>query len=230
MQKDRTDIAAQIQNAGAFFKRKAARQRALHAALAEATEHALTDPLTGLPNRRYLDDVFNRKRAELRRHPERQHHALVVLDGDGFKKINDTYGHNIGDQMIKHMASALKTSLRDDDFLARIGGDEFAIILSEVGTKEKAQEIVVKLQERLEDKHPFSIDSGSGQQITIPLKISMGVVLFPVPAETENFTMTFKKADAALYVNKQERKRGDGVVSRAKYLLKQQLIRFANTL
>jgi len=203
----------------------------LIAAFAEATQHALTDVLTGLPNRRYLEDVFQLKSAELHRHPERESHALVVLDGDGFKKINDTYGHNIGDEMIKHMAIALKACLREDDFLARIGGDEFAIILSEVGNIEKAQKIVRKLQERLEEKHPFKIDLGSEQQITVLLKISMGAALFPVPADQDaHFTTVFKQADLALYVNKQVRKQGDGLVSRGKYALKNALLRIAHSL
>ena len=103
-----------------------ARNSELEAAKARIEFNALHDSLTGLPNRRYLDDVLDR-------HPRYFDHAgervgLLHIDLDRFKQINDTLGHAAGDAMLVHAAAVLKANLRSDDFVARVGGDEFVVI------------------------------------------------------------------------------------------------------
>ena len=117
---------------------------------ARATEDALTDTLTNLPNRRHLDQ---RIAAEIER-SQRYHHkfALLMIDLDGFKGINDTFGHAIGDSVLKQVAAALRRTLRASDFLARYGGDEFSIILPETG-RERALMVAEKLRLALTSTH-----------------------------------------------------------------------------
>ena len=110
---------------------------------ARATEDAITDTLTNLPNRRHLDQ---RIEAEIER-SQRYHHkfSLLMIDLDGFKGINDTFGHSIGDSVLKQVAVALRRALRASDFLARYGGDEFSIILPETGLQ-RAMMVAEKLR------------------------------------------------------------------------------------
>jgi diguanylate cyclase (GGDEF)-like protein/PAS domain S-box-containing protein len=103
-----------------------ARNAELESAKAHIEHNALHDSLTGLPNRRYLDDI-------LRRHAQRcalngRQLALLHIDLDRFKQINDTLGHAAGDAMLIHASEVLKANIRDDDFVARIGGDEFVVV------------------------------------------------------------------------------------------------------
>ncbi|HAE58408.1 MAG TPA: hypothetical protein DCG54_02585, partial [Anaerolineae bacterium] len=108
-----------------------------------ATEEALTDILTDLPNRRHLDQ---RIKDEIERASRYEHtFALLMIDLDGFKAINDTFGHPIGDSVLKQVAVALRRTLRASDFLARYGGDEFSIILPETGL-ERAMHVAEKLR------------------------------------------------------------------------------------
>ena len=102
-----------------------ARNTELEQARAQMEHNSLHDSLTGLPNRRYLDRVLLAKRTEIGM-PQ----ALLHVDLDRFKQINDTLGHAAGDAMLAHAADILKGSIRKDDFLARTGGDEFVIVLT----------------------------------------------------------------------------------------------------
>jgi diguanylate cyclase (GGDEF)-like protein/PAS domain S-box-containing protein len=108
-----------------------ARNAELEAAKARIEHNALHDSLTGLPNRRYLDDI-------LRRHAQRcalngRQLALLHIDLDRFKQINDTLGHAAGDAMLIHASEVLKSNIRADDFVARIGGDEFVVVCTADG-------------------------------------------------------------------------------------------------
>lgn len=110
---------------------------------ARATEDALTDTLTNLPNRRHLDQRID---AEIERSQRYNHKfSLLMIDLDGFKGINDTFGHSIGDSVLKQVAAALRRALRSSDFLARYGGDEFSIILPETGLQ-RAMMVAEKLR------------------------------------------------------------------------------------
>ena len=113
-----------------FAERASAILRSAHV-YARATEEALTDILTELPNRRHLDQ---RIQEEIERASRYGHtFAVLMIDLDGFKGINDTFGHPIGDSVLKQVSAALRRTLRASDFLARYGGDEFSIILPETG-------------------------------------------------------------------------------------------------
>jgi diguanylate cyclase (GGDEF)-like protein/PAS domain S-box-containing protein len=109
-----------------------ARNAELESAKARIEHNALHDSLTGLPNRRYLDDI-------LRRHAQRcalngRQLALLHIDLDRFKQINDTLGHAAGDAMLIHASEVLKGNIRNDDFVARIGGDEFVVVCTGDGS------------------------------------------------------------------------------------------------
>jgi diguanylate cyclase (GGDEF)-like protein len=97
---------------------------------AEAESHALTDPLTGLPNARSLVLRFDEEAARARR-TERTF-QVVMLDLDEFKNVNDTYGHKVGDKMLREVAMIVQRQLREYDFLARYAGDEFVALVQEV--------------------------------------------------------------------------------------------------
>ena len=138
---------------------------------ARATEEALTDILTGLPNRRHLDQ---RIRDEIERANRYGHtFALLMIDLDGFKGINDTFGHPIGDSVLKQVSESLRHSLRSSDFLARYGGDEFCIILPETGL-ERALSVAEKLRMGL-----TSTRLHLPQENQRYLSGCMGVAIFP---------------------------------------------------
>ncbi len=111
------------------------------------SRQAFTDALTGLPNRRAFDD---RLESETRRSSRYQHpFTLMMLDLDGFKGVNDVHGHPAGDEVLQQVAARLRQSLRDTDFFARYGGDEFAVILPETD-RETATNMAGRLKEVLE--------------------------------------------------------------------------------
>jgi diguanylate cyclase (GGDEF)-like protein len=97
---------------------------------AEAESNALTDPLTSLPNARYLSLRFEEEAARARR--TGRPFQVLMLDLDGFKGVNDTFGHKVGDRMLREMARIINAQLRDYDFLARYAGDEFVAIVQEL--------------------------------------------------------------------------------------------------
>jgi diguanylate cyclase (GGDEF)-like protein len=151
-------------------------------------ELALHDPLTGLPNRRLLEDRI----ATAVQHAARQQRraAVMYLDLDGFKAVNDTHGHAYGDEILKQVAQRLVHSSRKEDTVARIGGDEFVIVLGEVGTLADAQEPAGKLIEVV--AQPYQVNG-----LTLQLSTSLGIALYPDDATTVDNLMHV--ADAALY-------------------------------
>ena len=92
---------------------------------------AIRDPLTGLLNRGFFDTLFNSEVERAKRY--KQHLAVVMLDADHFKRINDTHGHMMGDTVLKVLADMLRANLRESDFVVRYGGEEFVILLHEIG-------------------------------------------------------------------------------------------------
>jgi diguanylate cyclase (GGDEF)-like protein len=140
----------------------AALERADSFRAAEAS--AATDPLTGLPNRRYFDE-FSALMAGRRRVGDAV--AVLMIDIDKFKSLNDTYGHPVGDQVLKAVATAITTAVRDQDVPARIGGEEFAVLLRNPGP-DVAIEIGERVRQAVRD-----LDLGS---IGVPgVSVSVGV-------------------------------------------------------
>ncbi|MEW6036637.1 MAG: EAL domain-containing protein [Pseudomonadota bacterium] len=151
------------------------------------------DQLTGLPNRLLLNDRL--KRACLRGQRGGYRVALLFIDLDRFKLVNDTLGHVAGDQLLQGVAGRFAACVRKVDTVARLGGDEFTVLLEPVQGQDEALAVASKLVQSLE--RPFQIQS---QQITAAA--SIGVVLFPEHDTTAEGLM--RKADAAMYHAKRE--------------------------
>jgi diguanylate cyclase (GGDEF)-like protein len=158
----------------------------LHAAV---NQQARSDVLTNLPNRRALDERLSEEIARSGR--SGNPFSLVMLDLDGFKAINDTYGHEVGDQVLRQIASVLANSLRSTDFLARYGGDEMALVLPDTDLP-WAEHVARKLQETLQS---LGIPLPGGE--TASLTFSGGIALFPAHADTA--ASLLRAADEALY-------------------------------
>jgi diguanylate cyclase (GGDEF)-like protein len=156
-------------------------------------ELALHDALTGLPNRRLLEDRIE----TTLQHANRHHHkaAIMYLDLDGFKGINDTYGHAYGDEILKMVAQRLVTNSRKEDTVARLGGDEFMIVMGDIHSLHDALGPAAKLVEAVSD--PYFIND-----LTLRLSTSIGISLYPDDAESVEALISI--ADYALY----EAKRG----------------------
>lgn len=155
-------------------------------------QQALTDPLTGLPNRRAFDQRLTQ---ESRRSARYQHpFVLLMMDLDHFKEINDHFGHLAGDSALKQIAELLNGHLRDTDFLARYGGDEFAFILPETG-EEGAQSLINQLNETLRNNLFFL---SQGQVCT--LSGCFGIAVFPNHASSHEELIGL--ADQRLYAAK----------------------------
>lgn len=130
-----------------------ARYRELEAAKAHIEHSALHDFLTGLPNRRYLDAELTQRAARAVIGLEGM--AILHLDLDRFKQINDTLGHLAGDHMLQHTAKVLSEAIAPDDFIARIGGDEFVILSGHGGTNEKLDDLAERIIRRMREPVSF---------------------------------------------------------------------------
>jgi diguanylate cyclase (GGDEF)-like protein len=165
------------------------RDVALRKAVQDLQEQAVTDPLTGLYNRRYLREALSRElmRAKRKNSPL----AVVMVDADHFKRINDTLGHEAGDMVLKELGALFKRSIRGSDIACRYGGEEFALLLPDAsldGAERKAEDIrmaVKRLDIRVQDKPVGALSA------------SFGVALFPQHADEADALLT--KADEALY-------------------------------
>ena len=148
----------------------------------------LHDPLTGLPNRMLFLDRLHLELAETRRNHKML--AVMFLDLDNFKNINDTLGHSIGDKLLKEVASRLKTCIRETDTIARIGGDEFNILLADISHTEDAVPIAKKIMSLF--KGPFEIDN---QELYVTASIGISIC----PNDGENAEALLKNSDIAMY-------------------------------
>ena len=155
-------------------------------------EHqALHDPLTGLPNRTCL---FRKMRESIRLSANgREKFALLLLDLNRFKEINDTLGHNIGDVLLGQIANRLKAPLRRTDTIARLGGDEFAIVLQPAPDRTAVDSIAERLQRSLDA--PFQYNG-----MSLDVGASIGVSFFP--DDSGDATELLQKADVAMYAAK----------------------------
>lgn len=154
------------------------------------------DPLTGLPNRRLLLGHLNNELARARRHSH--YGALLFLDLDNFKLINDSLGHSVGDELLKVVANRINENIRQEDIAARMGGDEFVIIITELETSiGLASYDVKKFAEKL--KQSLSAPCQINER-EIHITPSVGIAIFPGTAEDPGEIL--KQADAAMYRSK----------------------------
>lgn len=149
---------------------------------------ALNDPLTGLANRRLLDDRMSMSIIHARRNQSFM--AVLYLDLDGFKQINDTLGHGAGDALLKMVAERLVEAVREEDTVARLGGDEFIIALWHVSDTNDAATVALKIIDSI--SRPYVIE-GHAASITI----SAGIGIYP--AHGKDAETLVKSADMALY-------------------------------
>ncbi len=152
---------------------------------------ALYDALTDLPNRILLNEKLNSAIAKTKRNKSLM--AFMFLDIDHFKKINDTYGHDVGDELLKNFAKRLKNAIRQVDTAARLSGDEFAVLVEDVPSREDVVAIAEKILEKIREK--FKLKS---QQLDVTT--SIGIALHN--GENLSATQLIKKADEALYQSK----------------------------
>jgi diguanylate cyclase (GGDEF)-like protein len=160
------------------------------------TEHlALHDALTGLPNRRLLEDRL----ANMLERAERNHTraAILVVDLDGFKQINDTHGHAVGDEFLREVALRLGKVVRRADTLARSGGDEFTVLVSDILQPNGAQILAQKLQMELD--RPIAV-----RQLQLCVSGSIGVAVYPEDGQTAD--VLWARSDADMYRAKRHSK------------------------
>ncbi|HEX7535781.1 MAG TPA: EAL domain-containing protein [Dermatophilaceae bacterium] len=165
--------------------------RALRQNAATHEYESLHDPLTGLPNR----ELF-RRRAEhaLERARRGEEGALVLIDLDHFKEVNDTLGHHAGDELLQIVGRRLRGSLRTDDTVARLGGDEFAMVLPRGGGREETMALLYRIRHELAEE--VILDG-----VPVSVEASFGVCFYPDSAETVEELL--RHADAAMYLGKQ---------------------------
>ena len=168
--------------------------------LAERLAYQAThDPVCGVPNRWALMSLLQQSLATSRRNGHTV--ALVFLDLDDFKPINDRYGHQVGDELLRTFAKRLQETVREADLIARLGGDEFVVVATELGAHEP-QEAVEALMERIATVVASPFDTGQGE---VRIGISAGVAYFPFDADDADSLL--READAALYQAKAHKHR-----------------------
>lgn len=170
-------------------------QAQLATTLKEVQELANRDPLTGLPNLRLLRERFFQTLSLAKRKGWKA--AILFIDIDEFKEVNDIYGHMVGDMILKMIAQRLLKNARESDTVARIGGDEFLIILTEVNDTTAVALVADRILQQLTT--PFDL---AGQEIKIGG--SIGIAMYPVHGD--NIQLLIKKADKAMYTAKNQGK------------------------
>ncbi len=153
---------------------------------------ATHDVLTGLPNRMMFIELLDRALQSSRRSQRR--FAVMFIDLDGFKRVNDTLGHAAGDELLRELARRFRSELRDSDVVARLGGDEFIVLLPEAGTLEQVSAVADQLMAAA--SRPLTLADWSCR-----VSASVGVALYPDSAADERALM--RHADAAMYQAKQ---------------------------
>ncbi|AEV84817.1 Signaling protein ykoW [Actinoplanes sp. SE50] len=156
---------------------------------ADASEHrSLHDPLTGLPNRRMFHErLTDSVRVSANRRDDQV--AVMIIDLDGFKAVNDTLGHQAGDQLLQEAGHRLRAGIRDGDLAARLGGDEFAVLLSGVTDLATAVEVAERLSDKI--RHDFLLDVGAAS-----VSASIGLALGTTDVADDEL---LRQADAAMY-------------------------------
>jgi diguanylate cyclase (GGDEF)-like protein len=161
---------------------------------AERVEEALHDTLTGLPNRQLLRMRVARVCADSERTGTLA--AVLLIDLDHFKEINDTLGHHVGDDLLLLVADRIEGSLREGDMVARLGGDEFAVVAADLHSQEQALAVGGRVLHALEE--PFEVDG-----VRLDVRASIGIAVFPEHGATMD--QLLQRADIALYAAKVQR-------------------------
>jgi diguanylate cyclase (GGDEF)-like protein len=170
----------------------------------EALEHlAAHDPLTGLPNRHRLQRELQYAMAHAGQTGDGL--ALLYLDLDGFKEVNDRGGHDAGDRLLREVAQRLQQALRQGDLVARVGGDEFIVLLPGCRDAECARVLANALRARLSP--PFQLADG-----LFHLDASIGIACFPADGSDPDALVAY--ADRAMYASKRMRRGGDADLGR----------------
>ena len=169
----------------------------LHLTKNQLEKMATRDPLTGLPNRRFFMDRLSQIVGE----PDRRELACLYLDLDGFKSVNDRYGHEVGDQLLRVVGGRVNRCIRVTDLLARVGGDEFTVVLTSPASVADAQDVAGRIIQAVEaitavDNRPVSIS------------VSVGISFIPAarlgpPVRSDEL---LRAADEAMYVAKRSGK------------------------
>ena len=165
----------------------------LNLRLVQARSQALRDPLTGLPNRVLLEDRMERALSRSRRTGEP--FTLILVDLDGFKSVNDVYGHAAGDAVLRTLARRFEAIMRASDTVARVGGDEFVVLSMGTGSDEPAAALVGRLRHAL--RRPFRVNGA-----TIEIDGSLGWAVFPVDGATSDELLS--RSDGQMYATKRD--------------------------
>lgn len=166
---------------------------------------AYHDGLTKLPNRTYFKEHLRKALSNAKKNEKTL--AFMFLDLDGFKRINDTFGHDVGDLLLKAVAQKLTECAGPENFVARIGGDEFTLVISKINSLFEAEEVANKIL--LEFKHPFIIQ---GNELNVTT--SIGIATYPVDDKDGKNLM--KQADLAMYYAKKNGKNNYQLFSQIK--------------
>ena len=158
----------------------------------EVRHLAQHDALTGLPNRRLFNEIIKLELAQARRNNGKL--AILFLDLDRFKEINDTLGHETGDELLKQTAVRLRSVIRTSDTVARIGGDEFNVLIPDMSCPEYAVEVAQKILNEI--RRPFAVN---GHELTV--STSLGISVYPDDGEEIDTLMRY--ADIAMYYAKE---------------------------
>ncbi len=156
---------------------------------AEVTEIAYHDILTGLPNRLLISDRLTHALAQAER--SKRMLAVCYLDLDGFKPVNDNYGHQAGDLLLKEIASRMQASVRANDTVGRLGGDEFVLLLADLERVEEYQAVVDRVMSAI--NQPISIS----ESIQVNVGASIGITVFPMDSDDPDTLL--RHADQAMY-------------------------------
>ncbi|NVJ54241.1 MAG: GGDEF domain-containing protein [Campylobacteraceae bacterium] len=153
-------------------------------------ESAFTDGLTGLYNRKFLEEYTKKMLPQIKR--DGTNVGLLMLDMDHFKAVNDEYGHDIGDKVLKELARILNETVRESDIIIRYGGEEFVILLMGVNTEDDAMSVAKKIGAKVRENE-IDVYAGNKLKKTVSIGLSM------YPEDSTSFDTVIKNADIALY-------------------------------
>lgn len=186
-------MLSQIEQRDLMMERQVSQRTQELQKLAEEFRYrALHDTLTGLPNRALLNEEFNRAAAHAKRAGKQ--FAILLLDLDNFKFINDTYGHDVGDELLKLAASKIRGALRAEDIVCRVGGDEFIVLVESVQNPQQIESIGQSLLQALQSE----LQVGSR-----PLRIGVSIGASLYPQHGQDLNELKRNADIAMYCAKE---------------------------